>query len=267
MPQSNDFQFEDQPGDAEHRLDRSSFADAWQEDLSRDSGFGSGSVDSLTWQRLVDNRLSDRDYQALLSRMEQRPELWRDCALAFLEKQAMEQAFQALGFDPDVVLSEPAIARTVTESSQAADRIASAGPSTETRRAIEDAAATRPVRSSWLRRIVIGFPATVAAAFLLYVSVTTWEPTEVPQITAPANSVSLNDFLIKTFGELSAEERQRVLQPAMVDHVSPTVPVSPAILRARPVKARRDFYVVTNEEGRSLFIPVDYFHAGRADVQ
>lgn len=118
-----------------------------------------------------------------------------------------------------------------------------------------------------MRRIVIGFPATVAAAFLLFISTANWEQSENPAIIAPANSVSRNDVLIKAFNELSPEELKRVLQPSTVEHVSPTVPVSPAMLSTRNLTARRDFYVVTDEQGRLLFIPVDSFHAGRTDVQ
>jgi hypothetical protein len=63
-------------------------------------GFGSGGVPALIWQRLVGNELSDQDYRALLQRMEAEPGLWRDCALAFLEEQAIRQALAGWGDAP-----------------------------------------------------------------------------------------------------------------------------------------------------------------------
>jgi hypothetical protein len=54
------------------------------------------SVDSLTWQRLIEDRLSDDQYRELLLAMEATPALWRDCALAFLEEQALKKTFAGL---------------------------------------------------------------------------------------------------------------------------------------------------------------------------
>jgi hypothetical protein len=62
--------------------------DAMEDDSMEDAAFS----DRLVWQRLVDNRLSDNEYRALLLDLETKPGLWRDCALAFLEDQALKQA-------------------------------------------------------------------------------------------------------------------------------------------------------------------------------
>ncbi len=61
--------------------------------------FGSGEVDVNIWQRLVDCKLSDEQYQSILELMEIRPALWRDCALAFLEDQALRRSFAGLGLE------------------------------------------------------------------------------------------------------------------------------------------------------------------------
>ena len=57
--------------------------------------------DRSVWQRLVDNRLSDQEYRQLLLDLETRPRLWRDCALAFLEDQALSQALRQCRADAE----------------------------------------------------------------------------------------------------------------------------------------------------------------------
>jgi hypothetical protein len=63
-------------------------------------GFGSGQVEPLFWHRLVDEELSEDQYRQMFVKLETRPELWRDCALAFLEDQALKKALRGLGGAP-----------------------------------------------------------------------------------------------------------------------------------------------------------------------
>jgi hypothetical protein len=62
-----------------------------------DFGFASAQVNPLLWHRLVDGVLSEDEYRQMLVKLEMRPELWRDCALAFLEDQALKKALAGLG--------------------------------------------------------------------------------------------------------------------------------------------------------------------------
>jgi hypothetical protein len=53
---------------------------------------GPNSVDGASLDRLVDGELPDAERRELLLRLENDPEGWRRCALAFLEDQALRQA-------------------------------------------------------------------------------------------------------------------------------------------------------------------------------
>ena len=46
--------------------------------------------------RLIDGELSEKDYRELLERLEQEPDGWRNCAMAFLESQALERELGSL---------------------------------------------------------------------------------------------------------------------------------------------------------------------------
>lgn len=48
------------------------------------------------WDRVVDDELSPLERRELLAQMEARPELWRGCALAFLEAQALRRELRGL---------------------------------------------------------------------------------------------------------------------------------------------------------------------------
>src|SRR5690348_10143051 len=52
--------------------------------------------DDETWQRVVDNDLTAGELKKLFAACEQRPELWRCCALAFLEDQAVRSELKLL---------------------------------------------------------------------------------------------------------------------------------------------------------------------------
>ncbi|MEE2640201.1 MAG: hypothetical protein VX768_06205 [Planctomycetota bacterium] len=53
-------------------------------------------LDELLLDRLVDNDLSDDEYRQVLSWVEEKPDGWRQLALAFLESQALEKELSSL---------------------------------------------------------------------------------------------------------------------------------------------------------------------------
>jgi hypothetical protein len=53
-------------------------------------------LDGTRFDRLVDGELSAAEYQALLKQLDERPALWRPCALAFLEAQAWRNEMSAI---------------------------------------------------------------------------------------------------------------------------------------------------------------------------
>ncbi len=52
-----------------------------------------------TWDRIVDGDLDCGELRELIQECDLHPELWRRCALAFLEEQALKQEFESLGQD------------------------------------------------------------------------------------------------------------------------------------------------------------------------
>src|SRR5687768_13637877 len=68
-----------------------------------------------TWQRdarlmdlLVDGELSEHDRRELLARLDETPEGWRRCALAFLESQDWRHELKTVARDPESADSVPA---------------------------------------------------------------------------------------------------------------------------------------------------------------
>jgi hypothetical protein len=59
---------------------------------------------SIDWQELdclVDGRLDDESYRDLLRQIDADPDGWKQCALAFLEHQALTRELSVLAIDPD----------------------------------------------------------------------------------------------------------------------------------------------------------------------
>lgn len=76
-----------------------------------------GRFDDGPLDRLVDGELSDAEYRELLRSLDQRPDGWRQCALAFLEAQAWRRDFGGMrGAEED---SRPAGLVSVRGSSRA----------------------------------------------------------------------------------------------------------------------------------------------------
>ena len=62
------------------------------------------SIDWLELDRLVDGRLEESAYRELLCQIDADPDGWKQCALAFLEHQALEKELTALHNDPTTQL-------------------------------------------------------------------------------------------------------------------------------------------------------------------
>ena len=85
----------------------------------------STSLSETQLQRLVDSELSHEERQIFLSEIERTPELWREVALAFVERQVLEQElgsmFQAVVKDPEKsVTKSPSYKRTLWPAALAA---------------------------------------------------------------------------------------------------------------------------------------------------
>ncbi len=88
--------------------------------------------------RLVDGELPAGEYHVLLQQLDREPSGWRECAMAFLEAQALQQEFCSLQDN----MSERIVARQL-----------------DIERSIDDSQATR------LARVALAIAATIAIAF------------------------------------------------------------------------------------------------------
>ncbi len=95
---------------------------------------------SVNWfelDRLVDGQLNNEEYRELIRQIDKDPDGWRQCALAFLQHQALQQELQALSTDPahpwaaavagqtaDQAAVPPLIRRTIIRSLQLAGCVA-----------------------------------------------------------------------------------------------------------------------------------------------
>jgi len=74
-------------------------------------------------ERLVDGELSPEEYRALLTSLEEDPGLWRQCALAFLEAQALGQELGNVRRALDVRESGPLTSEVAPSTSTAWDKL------------------------------------------------------------------------------------------------------------------------------------------------
>ncbi len=91
--------------------------------------------DSVDWEeldRLIDRRLSKSEYDQLLKQIESDPNGWKNCALAFLEHQALEHELSLFAADPDCDLLPCMDSPFSNEPTPAATKLASAKGSVAT---------------------------------------------------------------------------------------------------------------------------------------
>lgn len=155
-------------------------------------------IDQWLLDELVTGDLQGEQYRAVLAALEAQPEKWRDCALAFLQEQALERDLQALAGSEstrpwstsdtiemhvpsgmlDTVIDQPAVVQALDEHEQ--DQ--SAHTTAERRRA-----ETSFSRLQWMHRVT-------SIAALLLISFTVgwfgsglWEDGSAQVDTAPDN--------------------------------------------------------------------------------
>lgn len=210
------------------------------------------STDDAIFDRLADGQLNERQRRDLLAGLDDEPDGWRRCALAFLEAQCWKQTFGA-------------IAREI-------ETISSAGP----------AAAPRPARSPWPGRL--GAALAMAASFLLALWLG-WQlqrdrigdlardarPAASPIAAVPGGEMPSEPWRLVTVSapgrngkpgraiELPALERDR-LDERWLQGAPQAIPerVRAALARTgHEVQQRRELLPVPLDDGRQLVVPVD----------
>src|SRR5262245_63838523 len=74
-------------------------------------------------ERLVDGEMSPEEYRALLASLDEEPGLWRQCALAFLEAQALRQELGTVHRGLDVRECGPVTSDVAPRTSTAWDKL------------------------------------------------------------------------------------------------------------------------------------------------
>lgn len=269
--QQNDREAQDVDRDFARKSDAMEY-DAMEYDSMEDAAFS----DRLVWQRLVDNRLSDEEYRDLLLDLETKPALWRECALAFLEDQALKQAlaswrpgdrgYSRSGQQFEVSSDVPPVDLAMTAAGSAGGldgrRSAASGSMRSLARGVSV--------GGWSQPLLI--TVSLAAGFLLAVfafsqrfadkgGAATGSQLGVTGVT-PAVPVgeplvmdreSFKDFL----ADLPPDQRRELFQRPTQQRVSPTVVARPASLMSGQVEAERRFLFYRMADGGTIVVPVD----------
>lgn len=237
--------------------------------------------DRLVWQRLIDNRLNDEEYRDLLLDLETKPGLWRECALAFLEDQALKQALANWRSSKRSDLSADQSHEVPISISplnvEAAAAVGGGSPKVGLP-AVQVSPVMGSMRSSvpgglaggWFQPLLV--TVSLAAGFLLAVFAFSQrfadngEAAAESQLGAngatPAVPVgepvvmdreSFKDFL----ADLLPEQRRELFQRPTQQRVSPTVAARPASLVPGEVEAERRFLFYRMADGGTIVVPVD----------
>lgn len=270
--------------------DGSTFDDWDPESSERE--FCSGNIDSLVWERLVDSQLPEGQYEELLSSMEQQPELYRDCAMAFLERQAWTEAMQEMGLkasaDPlprtesresdflpsndDKIGTSSASIASNTSADAAAAKVAGDRYDDRDRKDQENNVGRS---NGWLKSSIVWIPSSIAALALLTIGLPWLQgPSTDSQAIDPAPRVRLADFnkdavesYVQSVNQLSVDQKNHVLRNKPSHGVSTTVPTTPAIFRQRQVESSRRFLIMRDGVGNCFALPVDSYKSEPLVVQ
>jgi hypothetical protein len=250
---------------------------AWMDDRSVSESVSS--VDSLTWQRLVEDRLDDEQYRELLVMMETTPNLWRDCALAFLEDQAIKKSLAIFRMDrrssianagmPDLSSSNRASLDELPPSSPTANLVKVDGNRVQTGRGVPSA-----TRFNFWK---VGLPTLAAAAgFVL-----TWysfggiwrisnsaDPganlgSSVHQNPVVMDQESFKDYL----ADLSAEQRRELFVRSSEQTAGLPIQAQPVSLSPGRADGKRRFLFYRTPDGGQIIVPVDDYQFATHEFQ
>lgn len=267
--------------------------------------FCSGQVDPLIWLKLVSNELDDDALQSLLERMQGDPELWRDCALAFLEEQALRRCFAEIGVAGDRgLLPENEFDMPVSESEPAHRSASEPVPQPAWGSPQQD----RFSSGGWM--FIASPMLAIAAGLLLTWSMQPgWQPQWFPPFTDGSSSADSSENS-RTFGagiaasgasvasrtesgntiagpngdvtDAGVEDLQnRWLQYHWNDArfqqwlstgstrsaISPHVETTPVGYRDGNMQTKRMFLFLTDPNGRRIVLPVDQYSVSPAEFQ
>lgn len=221
-------------------------------------------IDEAVWDRLVDGQLNPAEYRHLLGLLDERPTLWRRCALAFLEAQAWQRDLAEFA-----VPTEPLAAHSAERPKPVAGEHIESAPSAGL-------------------RLLFALAAAVVAAFALgHWSASLWptaqgEPPVAhsvpprlelpgagdasPPITRAAN---LRENLTLTVPGENGQQSRDVEVPlvAMEEATGPWLNEQGSAIPAdvlqtfrrlgHQVKQEREFVAVSLPDGRQVVVPVD----------
>lgn len=240
------------------------------------------SVDALTWQRLVEDRLSDEQYRELLLAMEATPSLWRDCALAFLEDQALTKCFSSLRSSPKSIPKDstgvPAQVNSASLNSAAVNSaavnsaaVAPAQVAAQVNAALVHTASAQDRLGRGSGRWQMFVPILAVAAgvvFTFFAFNGIWR--ELPVEESGANSTSIimdresfRDYL----AELSADQRQELLERTADHAVGMPIQSQPVSLSPGRAGGQRRFVFYRTSDGRQIIVPVDDYQYVTHDFQ
>lgn len=229
------------------------------------------SVDSLTWQRMVEDRLSDDQYRELLLAMEANPALWRECALAFLEEQALKKSFAGLRCCPKSARPGAQGISPPTDPVHVASTqvLSKDGDSTVVDQRSKGAA---EIGTGWGKvhwQVVVPILAVAAGVVFSFSAFNEiWR--EMPVDDLEANSVpimmdreSFRDYL----AELSAEQRHDLFERSAEQTVGLPIQAQPVSLSPGRAGGQRRFLFYRTPDGRQIIVPVDDYQYVTHDFQ
>lgn len=264
----------DVPASSEGKLSRSSEGNDAADGDSRDlddivQHALLASVDSFVWQRLVEDRLDEEQYHELLVTMEARPSLWRECALAFLEEQALRKSLVELR-------QGTANSRSTDPKSEsrAAERNSIGHTMNKVvRRTTEAADAMNRNGMSW--KIAIPIMAAAAGFLLtLYSFSGMWRNlatdvgsdrngSDVHSIPVARELAEFKDYL----ADLSVEQRQKLFELSSERPAGTSIQAQPVSLSPGRLKGNRRFVFYRTTDGGQIIVPVDDYQYVTHDFQ
>ncbi len=254
-------------------------------DALNSSGFELfNSVDSMIWQRMVEDRLSDEQYRELLLAMEATPSLWRDCALAFLEEQALKKSFAGLRSGWKVTASsnsegrDSGLAQNVgqaamgTRAEAVDDRTSAQATAMPAVSAQVDAAYAAsyavPRRGNGPWRVTMPLLAAAAGfAITIYAFQGHWQA---PSVEPEANATpivmdreSFRDYL----AELSVDQRRELFERSEEQAMGVPIQAQPVSMSPDRAGGQRRFLFYRTPSGRQIIVPVDDYQFATHDFQ